>query len=172
MADKNKNFQADFFSGVFNVTHIDYDDFLLPPDDYRKERYLSAFQPKAGWKVLELGIGISSFHYRFSQKYKVTSFALDYVYSSLIAQKQNAPGTVRVFQGDGETLPCKDLSVDMVIALSTIEHFSDYPKAFQEIFRVLKPGGKCLVHMPCRDFAFSRFARFRTCDKLAGQTRG
>jgi len=48
---------------------------------------------------------------------------------------------VRIVDGMAESIPYGDETFDMVHALSVVEHVSDVEKAFNEIYRVLKPGG-------------------------------
>ena len=45
-------------------------------------------------------------------------------------------------QGDAENLPVEDQTVDVVISNCVINLIEDKGRAFQEIFRVLKPGGR------------------------------
>jgi len=50
--------------------------------------------------------------------------------------------------GDIHDLPFKDNDVDAIICLSVLEHVVNPIKAFKEIYRVLKPGGHCLIYVP------------------------
>jgi len=43
------------------------------------------------------------------------------------------------------SLPFPDRSFDIAVTISTMEHFSDPPRALAEIRRVLKPGGHALI---------------------------
>jgi ubiquinone/menaquinone biosynthesis C-methylase UbiE len=47
--------------------------------------------------------------------------------------------------GFAEQLPIKDRSMDVVISLSSIDHFADFRKFIGEAFRVLKKGGRILI---------------------------
>lgn len=47
--------------------------------------------------------------------------------------------------GDAHCLPFKDACFDAVVAFNVFEHLHDPIQAAQEIFRVLKPGGKVLM---------------------------
>lgn len=54
-----------------------------------------------------------------------------------------------------------DNTFDFLYTMGTIEHVSDYQRAMREIFRVLKPGGKCIVGVPNRFDLFFRPALVR-----------
>jgi ubiquinone/menaquinone biosynthesis C-methylase UbiE len=54
-------------------------------------------------------------------------------------------------QGDIHALPFGDSSLDFVISTLSLHHWADPPRAFREIHRVLKPGGKFLVFDTRRD---------------------
>jgi SAM-dependent methyltransferase len=48
--------------------------------------------------------------------------------------------------GDAHALPFRDDSFDRIIALNVFEHLHDPHVAAHEIYRVLKPGGRAVVH--------------------------
>jgi len=50
--------------------------------------------------------------------------------------------------GDIKNIPLEDSSVDAVICRAVLEHIDDPFKAVSEIYRILKPNGKCLVSLP------------------------
>ncbi|MFA6215757.1 MAG: class I SAM-dependent methyltransferase [Patescibacteria group bacterium] len=50
--------------------------------------------------------------------------------------------------GDIRNMPLSDSSIDAVICRAVLEHVDDPFKAVAEIYRVLKPGGRCLVSLP------------------------
>ena len=56
---------------------------------------------------------------------------------------------ITIKKGFAEDIPYGDSSFDVVIALSVVEHVRDVEKVFDEVFRVLKPGGRAifLEHM-------------------------
>ena len=47
-----------------------------------------------------------------------------------------------------QTLPLTDNSVDIVTALAVIEHLNQPNIFVNEIFRILKPGGECILTTP------------------------
>ncbi|MBD2567933.1 class I SAM-dependent methyltransferase [Anabaena lutea] len=57
---------------------------------------------------------------------------------------------IKWFTGYAEALPLADKSVDAVISILTIHHFSDLAKAFQEMQRVVKDGAIILLTFDIR----------------------
>lgn len=51
-------------------------------------------------------------------------------------------------EGNGETLPFRDESFELVTANMVLEHVSDPSSLFTEVARVLKPGGRFIAHTP------------------------
>ena len=58
------------------------------------------------------------------------------------------PGAGVDLVGNAEDLPLADSSIGTVVALSTFEHVPRFWRAFDEIHRVLRPGGALLVSCP------------------------
>jgi SAM-dependent methyltransferase len=56
---------------------------------------------------------------------------------------------VRVLRGDATALPVRPESLDLVVAFDVLEHIPADQDAAAEMFRVLRPGGKLLVAVPC-----------------------
>ena len=72
--------------------------------------------------------------------------------------RQMGMGQVEFRQGFAEELPVPDGSVDVAISNGVINLCPDKYKAFDEIFRTLKPGGRLylsdiVVHKPVPDAA-------------------
>jgi SAM-dependent methyltransferase len=58
-----------------------------------------------------------------------------------------------------ESLPFEDAEVDLILSQCCLEHVDGVPRAAQHMFRVLKPGGKAILFMPCRYSTFGVAAR-------------
>lgn len=50
-----------------------------------------------------------------------------------------------ILKAELESLPLKDNRVDLIISNCTINHASDKPAVWSEVFRILKPGGRFVV---------------------------
>lgn len=50
--------------------------------------------------------------------------------------------------GDIHALPFANNSIDAIICISVLEHVENPTKAFEEMYRVLKPGGYCFIYVP------------------------
>ena len=56
----------------------------------------------------------------------------------------------RAMQGDAEALPFADGSFDIVYSNGVLHHTADTEKAMEEVFRVLKPGGRAVIMLYCK----------------------
>jgi ubiquinone/menaquinone biosynthesis C-methylase UbiE len=85
---------------------------------------------------------------------------IDISESMLKAARKNFPDDKFLFlQGDATTLPLQDNKFDSVFMLGGIHHVNDRQKLFQEIFRILKEGGKFYYREPVSDFFLWRLLR-------------
>ena len=48
-------------------------------------------------------------------------------------------------------IPCEDASFDLILCYHILEHINDDHQAMQELYRVLKPGGVCLIQTPFKE---------------------
>jgi SAM-dependent methyltransferase len=54
-----------------------------------------------------------------------------------------------VVRGDARRLPFRDRSMDLVMSTDMWEHIDDHDAVARETVRVLRPGGRALVTVPC-----------------------
>ncbi|PWN03635.1 class I SAM-dependent methyltransferase [Nocardioides silvaticus] len=83
-----------------------------------------------------------------------------------------------VVRGDATRLPFTDATFDLVMATDVWEHIEDDGAVADETFRVLRPGGRLLVAVPCsmklwsgHDVALGHFRRYER-DQLAALVTG
>ncbi len=117
---------------------------------YALEPYIipfADFRSAAGKRVLEIGVGLGADHQRFAEAGAVLS-GVDLTPRAIeLTQRRFAAlglaSDLRV--GDAENLDYPDATFDIVYSWGVIHHSPDTPRAVDEIFRVLKPGGVAKV---------------------------
>jgi ubiquinone/menaquinone biosynthesis C-methylase UbiE len=70
--------------------------------------------------------------------------------SSVMRTQASEHPQVKWFTGYAEALPLPDKSVDAVISILTIHHFSDLAKSFQEMHRIIRDGAIILLSFDIR----------------------
>ncbi len=80
----------------------------------------------------------------------------------------NLGDRVAIDRADVHQMPYADESADFIISRSTIHHWADPVKAFQEIYRLLTPGGVAIIHEPRRDPHPKALAAFNAARAAVG----
>jgi len=115
---------------------------------YAKERFTS-IAGEEGWpygKALEIGSGTGFFLLNLIRAGVATSGIVTDISPGMVevatrnAKELGFDVTGRV--ADAETIPVEDESVDLVVGHAVLHHIPDVDKAFAEVLRVLKPGGR------------------------------
>jgi len=107
--------------------------------------------PKPGETVLDIGCGAGMDLLLAARKVGPTGKAIGIdmtdhmVERALGAARTAGLGNVEVRKGDATSLPVADASVDLVISNGVLNLVPEKEKAFQEIMRVLRPGGRLQV---------------------------
>lgn len=117
---------------------------------YTLEPYIipfADFAGSAGKRVLEIGVGLGADHQRFAEAGAVLS-GVDLTPRAVELTKRRfaalgLASDLRV--GDAEHLDFPDAAFDVVYSWGVIHHSPDTARAVDEIFRVLKPGGRAKV---------------------------
>lgn len=83
------------------------------------------------------------------------------VSESMLAKAKDAfaETQLKFVQGDATILPLVDNSFDTVIMLGGIHHVPDREALFEQVYRVLKPGGVFFFREPVSDFWLWKFLR-------------
>lgn len=98
-------------------------------------------------RVLEIGFGPGYDALKFLQAGAVYS-GIDITPENVVRTKQHlAPFgfSPDVQHGDAENLPFDDKTFDVVYSNGVLHHVPDIQKAFQEVHRVLRPGGELMI---------------------------
>lgn len=117
---------------------------------------LEELAPGEGMRVLEVGCGRGFYEQAISSIYpQVHIVGTDVNEGYLaIARKATTNKYVRFQKADATSLPFDDNVFDRVICTEVLEHIPDDQKVTQEIYRVLKKGGKALFTVPNKDYPF------------------
>ena len=116
----------------------------------RRTRLLDVLALKPGEHVLDVGSGPG--HYAFDMASAVGDTGrvagVDNAEDSLETARRRCAGLANVsfHLGDAVDLPFDEATFDAALSTQTFEYLPDVGAALAEIFRVLKPGGRVLIH--------------------------
>lgn len=126
---------------------IDKEGYLAQGKErYRLEPFIipfADFNTAKGKKVLEIGVGLGAEHQMFAQAgaelcgIDLTERAVEHTRRRLSLFGLNS----RLELGDAEKLEFSDESFNIVYSWGVLHHSPDTPKAIDEAYRVLRPGG-------------------------------
>jgi len=128
-------------------------------DMFRLRRHLAAVEMPLselkGKKVLEIGPGAGGHSALFAHHgAHVTSVDITFQRArstsakfELMAEKADHCAAL---QGDAENLPFLEETFDIVYSNGVLHHTSDTEAAIDEVFRVLKPGGRAAIMLYCK----------------------
>jgi ubiquinone/menaquinone biosynthesis C-methylase UbiE len=112
-----------------------------------KARELALLDVQPGHRVLDLGCGRGEVAAEL-QRRGVHPIAIDYSWTAVVLTKKQVDQSALVSQADAGSLPFRSGSFDRVLLGDVIEHlpWSLAAVAVTEVERVLKPGGRALIH--------------------------
>ncbi len=118
---------------------------------YRRRVELCLEQCKGGESILEVGFGSGLTFLNLNEKYKQIhglDLTCDVKVVSEVFASRNIHPDLR--NGNVLSMPYADNHFDTVLLISILEHLkpNDLAQAFQEIKRVLKPGGQIVYGVP------------------------
>jgi ubiquinone/menaquinone biosynthesis C-methylase UbiE len=144
---------SDFYDGMITYSTIPGKAIcrIVWNMDYEKNRKyldmaLSGVPKDFSGKLLEVPVGTGVLTMPvYGDLPDADIICLDYSENMMAAAQQKAQGlglkNVEFLQGDVGSLPFADESFDIVLSLNGFHAFPDKEAAYQETFRVLKPGG-------------------------------
>ncbi len=123
---------------------------LIAEDRYQGDSFMKdvvPFHAMKGLKTLEVGCGLGTDLVQFA-KAEANTYALDLSKNSLYLAKQNLANhnlSSKLIHADAENIPYEDASFDLIYSWGCLHHTETPEKAFKELYRILKPGGKILI---------------------------
>ena len=128
------------------------DDFWRSRDyEDRSDRLaLRSLLPAHGDNLLDVGAGFGRLADEFHGHRRVTLVDASPAMLSAAAERYGGDPRIRLIRGDALALPFPDQSFDTVVAIRLMVHLRDPRPVFDEIRRVLRPGGTFIVEFPNR----------------------
>lgn len=115
--------------------------------------------------ILDFGCGTGILQEQFEKTFGVTGYGIDTSDEAIGYCRKRGLSRVRVF--DGERIPFKTGSFDLVTAIDVLEHIKNDSLALAEIKRVLKKNGLAITLVPAhqklwstRDINLKHFRRY------------
>jgi radical SAM superfamily enzyme YgiQ (UPF0313 family) len=118
---------------------------------------ISLAQPGSGLRVLDFCCGNGVLLPTLAREF-MQAAAFDFHTEAAARLKKHFGLDTPLLRADGNSIPFKNGSFDLVFALSALEHFRELDRALSEIYRVLKSGGRLLFLSPTENL-FYRFGR-------------
>jgi SAM-dependent methyltransferase len=115
-------------------------------DIFFKEKAIEIFTTSK--KVLDIGEGLRARPGTHNTFEKSRAWLVPYLEQVEYLVMDVFPEFKPDIVGDIHDIPLADESMDAVICLAVLEHVHDPIRAMEEVFRILKPGGKALVYVP------------------------
>lgn len=115
----------------------------------QREELRALLELQAGDRVLDIGCGPGILVSEMAEEVGSTGtiWGIDISETMLdLAQKRcSAKTTVTLKSGRAEALPFEDNTFDAAVAVQVYEYVPDIQQALNELFRVLKPGGRAVI---------------------------
>ncbi|SDB89592.1 Methyltransferase domain-containing protein [Pelagirhabdus alkalitolerans] len=121
-----------------------YDAIMYPLEQHKFKKIRASLLKQAHGHVLEIGAGTGiNFSFYSSEVTKVDAIEPDF--SMRKKAKKKATTKIKLHDAQAESLPFEDNTFDSAVSTLVLCSVSDPELAIQELKRVVKPNGKCLI---------------------------
>lgn len=123
----------------------------------RARRIIEELNPRDGDRILDVGCGDGYYlHLLSSLGLKLKLTGVDFDPNALQSARRNLKGKrIHLVYADlMKKLPFPDNCFDKIVMSEVCEHLPDDVKGLKEVHRILKPGGKLLLTVPCHSYPF------------------
>ena len=122
-------------------------------DRYWRKRAVARLSPQAGERFLDIATGTADVALEIIRKVpkgaaQVVGMDFSEKMLELAQQKINSKDkthSIQLESGSAENLPFEDNSFDGTTTAFGVRNFSDVDRSLREMYRVLKPGGRCVI---------------------------
>ena len=144
------NVKKEFVRKMFDDISPSYDflnHFLsFGIDIYWRKKFIRKLDIMVGYSILDVACGTGDVGFEILKKHSVFITGIDLSPKMVeLAQKkslQKKIDYISFIEGDAENLPFESNSIDCLTISYGFRNISNYEKALEEFYRVLKPGGK------------------------------
>lgn len=173
-----------FWKTVYKTAYTDHDSELTREsllvaidqleDMFRFREHMATVEMDlsaiAGLNVLEVGAGAGGHSAMFARHgARMTSCDITDVRAAETRRKFDLMGELadgcNAMQADAENLPFADDHFDIVYSNGVLHHTNDTERAIAEVYRVLKPGGRAVIMLYCKN-SFDYWFNFWFCRGL------
>jgi len=137
-----------------------YEEDIIVIDERRIEHFFKKVKFSEVARFLDIGCGVGwALRYCFNKGIKCVGF--DISEKAIYLSRDILPQRITTLVADGEKLPFKNGTFDLISSLGTIEHFSSPTKGLEEIKRVTKKGGQILLVLPNSYWVLNKVKLYR-----------
>lgn len=145
MSENRKKFDKDGASGMDEIAKT----LFAPIYPVIAQNIIDRFGITEG-TCIDLGSGPASLAIALASRSKLSVIALDFSgHMHEVAAKNIADaglsGRIRLLCGDVHDIPLEDDTANLIVSRGSMFFWNDVHRAFREIYRVLKPGGKTYI---------------------------
>ncbi len=110
---------------------------------------VAEFRHHCGEKVLEIGCGTGCDLLQFA-RHGAEAVGVDITPEHIRLARERAGNLAKIYEADATELPFDNASFDYVYSHGVLHHLDQPRRMVEEIFRVLRPGGRFNVHVYAR----------------------
>jgi ubiquinone/menaquinone biosynthesis C-methylase UbiE len=132
----------------WNAVAADYLDVNLPLLGMFSDVVMEHVQAAPGMRVIDVATGPGTLACRIApavERVDAIDFSAEMLGHCLARVAELGLANVYVQHGDAQALPFPNATFDLGFCMFGIMFFPDRPRAFRELFRVLRPGGRALL---------------------------
>lgn len=166
-------------AGVPAISYDAYvEAFTKPWNDWLIERILTEAKELSRFpqNILDVGTGSARTLIELTKHPEVENVELIGVdfFEDMVEQAKNnvakhhVSHKIKIIHGDIHALPLPDNHIDLIFGRSVIHHWANPVKAYQEIYRALKPQGVCIIHEPSREPEAAALQKFNDLRQTFG----